>query len=175
MRNWTRTARSVLIASGALATLAACSGDAILGGPDDTGRAALHSVSPANGVTGVSITMSMAMNFSRPMGRDMEKYIVVHEGSLTGSAVGGKWRWSSDRRTLTFTPDVPLRARTTYVIHMGGDMQGQNGRPLDHTQCASLGGRAVSEGMMSGGMGMMGAGWRGADGSYGMIFTFTTA
>jgi len=28
---------------------------------------------------------------------------------------------------------------------------------------------------MSGGMGMMGAGWRGADGSYGMIFTFTTA
>ncbi|MBK6308380.1 MAG: hypothetical protein IPF47_22705 [Gemmatimonadetes bacterium] len=54
-------------------------------------------------------------------------------------------------------------------------MQGQNGRPLDHTQCASLGGRAVSEGMMSGGMGMMGAGWQGADGSYGMIFTFTTA
>jgi len=172
MRNWTRTARSVVMAAGALA---ACSGDSHMSGPDAVGRVALRSVSPANGVTGVSITMPMAMTFSGPMGSDMEKYVVVHEGAVAGPAVAGRWNWSTDRRTLTFTPDAPLKSRTTYVIHMGGGMRGQNGMPLDYAQCAALGGRSVPGGMMGGGMGMMGPGWQGADGGYGMTFTFTTA
>ena len=47
---------------------------------------------------------------------------------------------------------------------------------LDHQGCSDRGGRTVTAGMMGGGaMGnMMGDGWRGADGTYGMVFTFTT-
>jgi hypothetical protein len=185
MRNWTRTARSIIAAAGALAALAAgalaagaltaCSDDAHVNRPDVSGQLALQSVSPANGVTGVSVGMPMAMTFSGPMAGDMERYIVVREGSLTGPAVAGRWSWSGDRRTLTFTPDAPLKARTSYVIHMGGGMRGQDGRSLDYASCAALGGRAVTGGMMGGATGMMGPGWQGADGGYGMIFTFTTA
>ena len=145
-----------------------------MSGPDAAGRVALQSVSPANGVAGVSITMPMAMRFSGPMGSAMEKYVVVHESSVTGPAVAGTWSWSADRRTLTFTPAAPLKARTIYVIHMGGEMRGQNGMPLDYAQCAALGGRPVTGGMMGGGTSMMGPGWQSADGGYGMIFTFTT-
>ena len=175
MRNWTRTARSIIAAAGALAATSACSGGSHMSGPDPAGRVALQAVSPANGVTGVSITMPMAMTFSGPLAGAMERYILVHEGSVTGPVVAGRWSWSADRRTLTFTPDAPLRARTTYVIHLGGAMQGENGMPLDYAACAALGGRAVTGGMMAGRTSMMGAGWQGAEGGYGMLFTFTTA
>lgn len=175
MRNWTRTTRAIIAAAGAVATVAACSGDSHMSGPDGSGRVALQSLSPANGVTGVSITMPMAMTFSGAMDGEMERYVVVHEESVTGPGVAGKWSWSADRRMLTFTPDAPLKARTTYVIHMGGGMRGQNGMALDYAPCAVLGGRSVTGGMMGGGMSMMGPGWQGADGGYGMVFTFTTA
>lgn len=175
MRDWTRTVRSIVTAAGAVAVLSACSTDPHTSGPEAAARVALQSISPADGGTGVSITMPMAMTFSGPMAGDMERYVAVHEGSIAGPAVAGRWTWSADRRTLTFTPDAPWKARTTYVVHMGGGMQGPGGMPLDHARCAALGGRAVTGGMMGGGTGMMGPGWQGADGAYGMIFTFTTA
>ena len=62
--------------------------------------------------------------------------------------------------------------------------QGTNGKMIDVTQCATIGCQHVSGGMMesgAGGMmnnswgsGMMGAGWKASDGTFGMLFTFTT-
>ena len=158
-----------------LATLSACAPDSHMAGPAMSGQVALQSVSPASGATGVSLAMPMTMRFSGAMGRGMESYVLLHEETLTGPAVAGRWTWSGDRRTLTFTPDAPLRARTTYLIHMGGGMRAADGALLDYASCAGLGGRSVSAGMMAGGgSGMMGSGWQGGDGGYGMIFTFTT-
>lgn len=178
MRSWRRRVGATAILAGvlAVAALAACSANAHMSGPGTDARVALQSVSPANGATGVSITMPMAMRFSGPLGGGMERYVVVHEGSIAGAAVAGRWSWSDDGRTLTFTPDAPLQSRTTYVIHMGGGMRAADGAPLDYGPCAGLGGRAVTGAMMGGaGPGMMGPGWQGSDGGHGMIFTFTTA
>ena len=159
-----------------LAALSACAADSHMAGPAMSGQVALQSVSPASGATGVSLTMPMTMRFSGAMGRGMESYVLMHEGTLTGPVVTGRWAWSADRRTLTFTADAPLRARTTYLIHMGGGMRAADGALLDYGSCAGLGGQSVSAGMMAGGgSGMMGSGWQGSDGGYGMIFTFTTA
>jgi hypothetical protein len=178
MRDWRREVRTAALAVGALvvAALAACSADSHVSGPGTAAPVALQSVSPAGGAVEVSVTMPMVMQFSGPVGTGMERYVVVHEGSVSGPLVAGRWSWSEDRRTLTFTPDAPLQPRTTYVVHMGGGMLAANGSPLDYGPCVGLGGRPVSGGMMGGaGTGMMGPGWRGSDGGYGMIFTFTTA
>ncbi len=174
MRNGIRTARSMLVAIGVLATLASCGGGAGTSGPDPVDAVALQSISPANGVTGVSITMPMTMRFSGPMGENMERYIALHEGTITAPVLPGRWDWSADRRTLTFASESPLRSNTTYVIHMGGGMQGANGMSMNYAPFAALGGRSVSGAMMGGATGMMGAGWNGADGGYGVVFTFTT-
>ena len=174
------TGHSVFVAgivSGVLlATLAACTDATHMGGPGMSGAVALQSIAPANGAIGVSPTTPTTMRFSGAMGGGMESYVLLHEGTLTGPVVAGRWSWSGDRRTLTFTPDAPLRARTTYLIHMGGGMRAADGALMDYGSCAGLGGRSVSAGMMAGGgSGMMGSGWQGTDGGYGMIFTFITA
>jgi hypothetical protein len=56
-------------------------------------------------------------------------------------------------------------------------MRDRMGSALDYEQCVGQhGGQWATGGMM--GMGdssMMGSGWRHANGSYGMVFTFTTA
>ena len=67
--------------------------------------------------------------------------------------------WSGDRTRLTFTPSQPLKSQTQYVIHVGGGMQDQHGH-----------------GMGGGHGGGMGAGCvHPTNGSYGMVFYFTTA
>lgn len=173
-----RGVRVVGLAAGTLvaAALLACGRDVHPTDPGASAPVELLSVSPAGGAAGVSITMPMTMRFSAPMASGMERYVLVHEGSLTGPVVAGRWSWSEDRRTLTFTPDAPLKARTTYYVHMGGAMRAANGAPLDAGSCAGLGARPVTGGMMQGpGGGMMGPGWQGGDGGYGMVFTFTTA
>ncbi len=142
----------------------------------------LLSVSPTAASTGVRTSSSIVMTFSRPMMAGMEARIVVHEGRVTGPAVAGAASWSMNRTSLTFVPSAALKARTRYVIHLGGDMRDTDGNPLDHGGCSVRGGNAVTTGMMglNGGMmgtqngGMMGPGWQSADGTYGMIFTFTT-
>ena len=175
-RTFGATAAAFALTALALAALAACTTDSGMDGPDMTGRVALQAVSPADGVSGVSITLPMVMRFSGPLGGGMERYVAVHEGSVAGPVVAGGWSWSADRRTLTFTPDTPLKSRSTYVIHMGGGVQGSNGMPMDDGSCTALGGRAVTGAMMGGSAAaMMGPGWLGSDGTYGMVFTFTTA
>jgi hypothetical protein len=88
--------------------------------------------------------------------------------------------WSTDRTLLTCTLASPLAAHTTYAIHLGGGMMSAGGAAVDYTAGLGMGGQWIMGGMMTGshgGMawGMMGSGWRNANGSYGMMFSFTTA
>ena len=88
------------------------------------------------------------------------------------------WTWSADRSKLTFMPQSPLKAQTTYTLHLGGGMMDADGDDIGYQQCVeAMGGQWATRQMMGGmmGGGMMGPGWENANGTYGMIFTFTTA
>lgn len=159
--------------------LAACSSSA-----DPTAPApVIISITPASGASGVSPTAPIAVTFSHPMQAGMEMNVALHEGSVTGAAVTGSATWSTDRRTLTFTPATPLASATTYVLHLAPTLVATTGQRVDHGGCTALGGQRVTSTMMGNGMmggsatgpGMMGDGWRMADGAHGMIFMFTTA
>ncbi len=138
------------------------------------------SVVPVGGATGVDPTAPATVTFSGPMATGMEMYAALHEGDVTGAEVSGTWSWSSDRTALTFTPSSPLKSQTTYTLHLGGGMSDADGDAIGYERCVqTMGGQWATEQMMEGGMmgggGMMGPGWRNANGSYGMVFTFTTA
>jgi hypothetical protein len=142
--------------------------------------AALMSVSPAGGATGMAVGSPITFRFSGAMGGGMEQYFDLHMGDLSGAEVAMTCAWSADRALLTCTPGSPLTARTTYAIHLGGGMLSSGGVNVDYTAGLGMGGQWIMGGMMTGthggmGWGMMGSGWRNANGSYGMVFTFTMA
>lgn len=174
--------RKTFAAFGGVVLLAAACSDSATSVAIDP-AATVVSVTPANAAGGVNLGAPVVVTFNRPMMSGMEMLVVLHEGSVTGAAVAGSYAWSSDRSTLTFTPAAALRSKTSYVLHLAPDLRTSSGQRLNHQGCTSLGGRNVNQGMMGGGMmnngamgpGMMGKGWRALSGSYGMIFTFTTA
>ena len=143
------------------------------------------SVLPAAATTGVDPTRPITITFNMSMMSGMEMLVVVHEGSVTGPQVTVSSSWSPDRHVLTITPSVMLKAKSTYAVHMSPSLRGTNGKMIDVTQCATIGCQHVSGGMMdsgasgmmngSWGAGMMGAGWKAGDGTFGMLFTFTTS
>ncbi|MEP7383144.1 MAG: Ig-like domain-containing protein [Gemmatimonadota bacterium] len=145
--------------------------------------ATVLSVSPVQSSAGVDPAAPIVVTFNRGMMAAMERLVVLHEGSVRGAAIAGAYTWSSDRRSLTFRPDTPLRSSTMYVLHLAPDLRTDDGGRLNHEACTSIGGRSVSQQMMGGGMmsagsmgpGMMGSGWLPISGSYGMVFSFTTA
>jgi hypothetical protein len=142
------------------------------------------SVLPAAAATGVDPTQPIVITFNMSMMSGMEMLVVVNEGSVTGPQITGSSSWSADRHVLTVTPATTLKAKMTYVVHLSPSLQGANGKTIDLAQCAKIGGQYVSGGMMgsgAGGMmdgtwgpGMMGAGWQASNGTFGMLFTFTT-
>ena len=148
-----------------------------------TDAPALASLAPSAGATGVDPAKPVVLTFTMSMMTGMETLVVLHEGTVSGPQVAGSSAWSADRKTLTFTPTAPLKGRTTYVVHLSPSLQGTNGMMINRTSTSSMGGQAVSGGMMgSGGMmsgqwgpGMMGAGWKARDGTFGVVFSFTTA
>jgi hypothetical protein len=150
------------------------------GGGTPTG-AAFMSVSPAGGAIGMAVGSPITFRFSSAMGAGMEQYVDLHMGDLAGAEVAMGCAWSADRTLLTCTPGSPLAPRTTYAIHLGGGMMSSGGVAVDYaTHGLGMGGQWIMGGMMTGthggmGWGMMGGGWRNANGSYGMVFTFTTA
>lgn len=175
-----RWAGAVLLAP---VLLAACSG-----GSAPTAVAApteLLSVAPTGGSTDVSVDTVVTVTFDHAMNPAMSQYADLHEGDLSGPVVEGTWSWSQDTTVLTFTPSAPLKAATTYTIHLGGGMMDADGEPVDMDEYGpGCGGQTATAGMMGAGGGMMGSGgqgshmgqgWQSADGDYGMIFTFTTA
>lgn len=173
--------RTIAIALGGLSLLATACSDPTTSVAIDP-AASVVSVTPANASAAVNPSSPVVITFSRRMMAGMEMRVVLHEGSVTGTAVAGNYSWSNDRSTLTFTPAVGLKAKTAYVLHLAPDLRIDSGQRLNHQGCTSLGARNVTQGMMGGGMmrngsmfpGMMGTGWRAISGGYGMIFSFTT-
>lgn len=168
--------------------LAACSGDGAPAGPEGT-ETLLLSVVPEGGATGVAPGEPITITFDHPMNPVMSEYADVHEGDVTGPEVEGVWSWSEGHTKLSFTPSSPFEPATTYTIHLGGGMRDAAGHYVNFEEHGGhMGGRWATSGMMGGGMGPgggpgagpgpghMGEGWQHpTNGTYGMVFTFTTA
>jgi hypothetical protein len=158
----------ILMAAG-LAATAGCT-DTMMGG-----GTIVNSVTPSGGATDVDPSAPVTVVFSGPMRAGMEAYVVLHLADVAGSVVPGAWAWSDDQTRLAFTPAELLAGGTTYVLHMGGGMMDADGYALGYDHCVDQhGGNWANEDMMGGNSGMMGSGWAHPNGTYGMIFTFTT-
>lgn len=149
----------------------------------EVGPTALLSVVPRGGSTDVDRFAPAVVEFDHAIMEGMEGYALLHEGDVTGPEVAGTWSLSTDRRALTFTPAGALAPSTRYTIHLGGGMMDADGEHVDFgTHGDPMGGEWAMPGMMGGGMmggamgeQHMGEGWaHPTNGSYGMIFSFTT-
>ena len=140
---------------------------------------ALISVSPANGATNVVTNASMVLTFSAPMMAGMEQYVDLHPGNLGAATMPMTCNWSANATVLTCTPNAPMAGGTTYLLHCGGGLQDSNAKPVE-MMSGPMAGTTVTSGMMPGGMhagqpmGMMGSGWQGPGGTFGMMFSFST-
>jgi hypothetical protein len=175
-----RHLRAIGLVSTALVAIGGC--QAQLSAPADlTEATAAASIVPPGGSTAVDRNAPIVITFTRPMQAGMEMYMALHEGDVTGPEVRGTRTWSDDRRRLTFAPAEPLKPQTRYTLHLGGGMRDADGGLVTLAPCATRdGGRWATGQMMSGRMmgerDMMGPGWRHPDdGTYGMVFPFTTA
>jgi hypothetical protein len=166
-----------------LAGIVACSSDGT--GPSSSPPPAgatteLLSVMPAGGSTGVATTTNLVMTFDHPMMVGAEQYLDLHRGDASGPLEPIGCTWSSDGLTVTCQPFQPLQHDSQYSFHAGGGMMDANDHPVDvGPNGAQMGGQGLMPGMMGGmhgGMPLsgMGAGWKAANGSFGMFFTFTT-
>ncbi len=190
-RNVLRNLLPLLVLGGVGLVVVGCDEDTMTPAGEET---ALLSVVPPGGASGVDPNGPLVIEFSHPMMQGMEEFADVHEGDVEGPLVEGAWSWNDTFTTLTFTPAAPLKNQTRYVIHIGGGMTDGNGRHINYgTHGTGMGGQWMTQqmhqgglhgyggGMGGGGGGMgggigMGAGWtHPMNGSYGMIFTFTTA
>ena len=168
----------------AVVITAGCGNDGgMMTGPSTMGSragAVLMSVSPQGGATGVTTTAVITFRFSAAMGVGMEQFVDLHVGDLAGPTLPMSCGWSDDRTVMTCTPHGALQPRTTYALHLGGGLMSQARQPLDYGQHGGMmGGQWITGGMMGtshggGAWGMMGSGWSNSNGSYGMVFSFTT-
>jgi len=179
--------RTVVLSTAIIAAAAACQDDATSPAIDEP--TALLSVQPAGGPTHVAVGANVVITFNHSIAEGMEVYAALHEGSVTGPEVAGTWTRSADGMTLSFAPDTPLKPATTYIIHIGGGMMDEDGHTVDlDMHGMDMGGQWATESMMTGGMGSgmggmggepgshMGPGWQDpSNGTYGMVFSFTTA
>lgn len=146
---------------------------------------ALTDVYPMGGAVDVSVGDTIVVTFDHAVAEGMEAYAALYEGTVTGTEVEGTWTRSADGTKLMFVPAAPLKAATTYTIHLGGGMMDDEGHVVDlGVHGTGMGGVWASYNMMMGGMGgmggqnttHMGTGWEHpTNGSYGMVFSFTTA
>ena len=169
-----------------LAAFAGCSSDNVAGPGDPSVETVLLAVAPQGGSVNVDPGSSVTVRFDHQMNPAMSEWADVHEGDVAGPEVDGAWTWSDNFMRLTFTPDHPFAPATTYTIHVGGGMMDANGRNVDLGQHGpGMGGQWATGDMMGGGpmgggpMGggpHMGDGWEHpTNGSFGMVFSFTTA
>ncbi len=177
-----------------LAAFVGCSTDDIAGpGENPSAETVLLDVVPEGGSVDVDPGSTVTIRFNHSMNPAMSEYADVHEGDLTGPEVDGAWRWSDNHTTLTFTLGQPFKPATTYTIHLGGAMMDTNGDHVNFGQHGpGMGGQWATADMMGGGPmggGPMGGGPVGSgpgahagegwqhptNGSFGMVFTFTTA
>ncbi len=164
----------------------------------------LLTVSPQGGAVNVDPSGPITLTFDHPMGPAMEQFVALHEGDIHGPEVPGTWIFSQDRMVLRFHPGSALKPATTYTIHLGGGMVGEHGHQADiGTHGPGMGGEWATDDMMNETHGPgtghgpddghgpghgdgpghgpgdhtdhMGPGWQHENGTYGMVFTFTTA
>jgi hypothetical protein len=151
-----------------------------------TATARIVALVPTGGATAVDPAAPIVITFSHAMPVGMEQYVALHQGALDGPVVPMTCGWSADRTTLTCTPQAPLAAATRHTLHLGGGMRDRTGARLDYEQCiaqhhgqwatgAMMGYGPGPGGGMMGDSSMAGSGWRHDNGTYGMVFTFTTA
>jgi len=169
--------RLISICSAAVFTVA-CSDSTAPANPNAT---TLSAVSPAGGATSVDPSASIVLTFSAPMAAGMENYMDVHQGTTAGAVMAMTCTWSANATTLTCTHAAPFASGGTFTIHVGAGMMDADSMPINmNAMISQMGGVWLQSGMM-GGMHAgqptsgMGTGWRGANGSYGMMFTFTTS
>ncbi|MBT8336510.1 MAG: Ig-like domain-containing protein [Gemmatimonadetes bacterium] len=181
------TMRLLVMAVGPALLTTACSDS---GAPLDPNAepTVLLSVVPEGGATNVDRFAPIVIEFDHELMEGMQAFALLHEGEVTGPEVDGSWALGADRRTLVFTPTAPLSPNATYTIHLGGAMKDANGRDVNLQEHGDhMGGTWASPGMMGAGPqggGTMGGamngehtgtGWGHAtNGSYGMVFSFTT-
>jgi hypothetical protein len=137
------------------------------------------SVSPAGSAVGVATTVDVVLRFGTGMAQGMEEYIDLHRGDLSGPTTPLSCLWSADRTALTCSHE-PLQSHARYWLHLGGGLMSRAGHPVDFDQHGpAYGGQWIQGGMMAGfhaGLpwGAMAPGWHARNGSYGMVFSFTT-
>lgn len=150
--------------------------------PSSTGPAVSDQISvtidPPGGAVNVSLSAPVSATFGHPMDPGMERFLALHEGDIHGPMVPGRWEWSTTGTFCVFVPDQPLRPGSHYTIHFGGGITDRHGHGLDFEHLEHhQGGNWVHAAMMGSGshQGHSGEhGWRHANGSYGMHFSFTT-
>lgn len=152
--------------------------------PEGEEVTSLLQIIPEGGAINVDPNAPITIAFSHTMGPEMEMYIALHEGSTGSPIIEGTWTWSEDRMTVTCQPNSPLEPGTEYSVHLGGGMTDLDGNHINYEEHGmNMGGNWVTEqmlgdfgtGMMGGTGSMMGPGWQHHNGTYGMVFTFTTA
>jgi len=137
-------------------------------------------VSPVGGATNVAIDAPIVLTFSGPMGNGMDAYMDLHMGTTAAAIVPMTCSWSMDGMSVTCT-HAALAHGGSYTLHVGGGMRDAIGAPITmDNMMGQMGGQWLTSGMMGGmhagqPMNMMGAGWMGTNGNYGMIFPFTTS
>ncbi|MEQ9569420.1 MAG: Ig-like domain-containing protein [Longimicrobiales bacterium] len=182
-----RSTRMLLMAVGIGLVASACSDSEspLDPNPEPT---VLLSVVPQGGATDVDRFGPVIIEFDHELMEGMQAFALLHEGDVTGPEVDGTWALAPDRLSLRFTPAAPLSPNATYTIHLGGGMKDDHDRAVDLQEHGDhmggtwatpgmMGGGSTGGGMMGGAMGgdHMGAGWEHAtNGSYGMVFSFTT-
>jgi hypothetical protein len=77
------------------------------------------SVSPGDGVVGVSRGTPVVISFGHTMMSGMERFIGIHEAGQA-QAVAGEWSWADDFRTLTFRPAAMLN-EGMHTVRVGRD------------------------------------------------------
>lgn len=148
-------------------------------------NAQLANVIPAGGSTGVDPSAPIVVEFTHGMMAGMEQYIALHEGTVAGPTVAGTWTWNPERTRATFTPSASLNGATQYLVHVGGGIRDAGGNMVgfeDHAghhggqwaTSSMMNTAMMGDGMGSGHEAMMGAGWQHPNGTWGMVFTFTT-
>jgi len=162
---------------GSLLLIGACGNDATAPSAGPSPATRLTALSPQGGATGVSPTVTMRMEFNAAMAAGMERYVDLHQGDVGGAVYPMTCSWSSDQSVLTCTPTTPLQSGTHYTLHLGAGMTSSAGSSVDMGPGLEMGGtwmQGSTVGGMHGGQptSMMGSGWRGQNGSYGMLFSF---
>lgn len=176
----TRTLGFIALIGAVGLTASACEDDTTAVEPET----ALLSVTPEGGAQDVDASSTtIGVTFDHAMHDHAADYMAVHEGDITGPEVMGSWMMEGNGTHMRFVPEAGLKEGTRYTIHLGGGLQDAEGHMVDlETHGTGMGGMWADGAMMTGGMmgghqhPHMGSGWQHPEnGSYGMVFTFTTA